>query len=616
MTDNNTACCDNPTYTNFSKKRSVKGFLWVTCKDLHNFIDTLKSYHQVSGIVAQFIGRRHNYLLKNTKLVHEHFLDPKLKNLMPNPYLLKDMKEGVNVVKNIISKNKKIAIFADYDVDGSCSAALLHDFLLQYGALECNIFVYVADREKDGYGPNIPAMDKLKQWGADLIISVDCGIVAFDAINHARKIGCEFIVLDHHKSTNIMPNANSVINPNRVDEDIDLKYLCGAGVVFMFCAGLAIEMQDKNKAVELKKFLMDSLDLVAIATICDIVPLVRLNRAIVKHGLSIVNKMQRVGIKALLNRQSYLGVLSAKDIGFRIGPAINACGRVGESIYGFKLLTVQLYKDAEKLAKQIYSWNQSRIDIESKITEETTKQISNLIKSKENYLQKPFIFVHEKKWNEGVIGIVCSRVQNEYHKLSIVGSQYTNEDGNEYIKASCRSIAEIDIGAIVLEAVDDKILVKGGGHKMAAGFTIELNQLGYFEEFLTKKVTEMLAVNNNNATLEIDCIISANQIGKSILSDIEILEPFGAGNESPIFCVNDIIIVNAKIVGLKHISVSFKNVFSGVYFNGICFRSVNTELGNQLLNNIEKHVSIVCNIEKSSGKFSYEPSVIIIDAKF
>ena len=585
---------------------SLKKNEWVIQKVNQNAIDDITSYYQVPSFIASFIYTRRPEIAQKLDILQKYFFKPTIKELMPDPGSLKDMEKGLLTIKDAITNNKKIAIFTDYDVDGACSSALLYKFLRQLNVDTNNIKVRVGDRRKDGYGPSIRAMQELKDWGANLIISTDCGIVAFEAIDFARKLDCDFIVLDHHKSSEEMPNANAVINPNRVDENVDLKYLCGAGVVFMFCAGLSNLFPQKAK--ELKRYLLNSLDIVALATICDVVPLINLNRAFVKIGLQLIDQHKNKGISSILKRQNITDPIKSKDIGFRIGPLINACGRIGESSYGFKLLTSESEDEIEKIVTQMIEWNKQRIEIEREITQLAVEEVKN----SNEVNNEPFIFSYKEDWEEGVIGIVASRIQEQTKKLSIIGTKIKHEDNKYYIKASCRSIPTIDIGIIVLEAVEKGLLCKGGGHKMVAGLTVELDFVDQFKDFLSERIKQ-ITENSSRNKLYIDCKISPDSVNKNIAKSLDLLEPFGTKNESPIFLIEDIVIVRSKIVGTQHISVTLKNPISNFYFNAICFRSIDTDIGNMLINNTGTNIKIVCNIECQANS-TYPPNIIILDA--
>ena len=392
----------------------------------------------------------------------EHFLNPKIKNLLPDPYQLKDMDKAIERTSKAISENEKIVIFGDYDVDGATSSALIKNYFSEIGI---EVQIYIPDRIAEGYGLNVKSLKQMiKLYNPSLIITVDCGTMSFEAIDHAKDQNINVLVIDHHIGGVELPNAVAIINPNRVDETSQYKYLAAVGVSFLFLVGLNSHLKKQGYFKANSPDLMSYLDLVALGTVCDIMPLIGLNRAFVLRGLQLMNVRKNLGISGLCDLLSLAQKISAYHLGFVIGPRINAGGRVGYSYLGSKLLSSDNIYEIKEIALKLNQYNIERQLIESSVLEEAFAQA-------ENQKLNNVIYVYGENWHPGVIGIVASRLKEKYNKISIVISM----DG-EYGKSSCRSVSGFDIGKAIINAKYQGLLKDGGGHAMAAGFTIEKNK--------------------------------------------------------------------------------------------------------------------------------------------
>ena len=388
------------------------------------------------------------------------FLSPTIKNLLPNPEIINDMKKSTIRTMHAISQKHKIGIFGDYDVDGASAAALLTNF---FNSINVPSEIYIPDRKKEGYGPTVDSFKNLIDKGVELIFTVDCGTLSFDAIDYAFNKKTDVIVLDHHQSEINLPKAYSVVNPNRLDDKSDLNYLCAAGVTFMFLISLNKELRSvdwflKRKLTEPN--LINYLDLVALGTICDVVPLIGLNRAIVSQGLKILKSRKNLGLKTLFDICDIKSKPNVYHIGYQLGPRINAGGRVGKSSHGANLLISNDPKRVFRIASELDHFNKERQILEKDV-------MDKILKDLENKTHESVMVIYGKNWHEGVIGIVASRIKDKFNKPVIIISV----DDNDIGKASARSIVGFDIGSAIISAVQENILIKGGGHKMAGGFT-------------------------------------------------------------------------------------------------------------------------------------------------
>ena len=404
------------------------------------------------------------------------FLNPSIKESLPNPNILKDMNKATNHVVELIKKRKTFGIFGDYDVDGASSTALLGNY---FKSIKHPFKIYIPDRKKEGYGPSKKSFDILIKEKVDLIFTVDCGTLSFEPIEYAKSKNVDVIVLDHHQSEINLPNAHSVINPNRLDDTSKLNYLCAAGVCFMFLVSINRKLREinwfKEKKIE-EPDLIDFLDLVSLGTICDVVPLTGLNRAIVKQGLKVLKLKKNPGIKMLMNLCRIESKPTTYHLGYVLGPRINAGGRVGKCSHGANLLLETNASEIFKIASELEQFNNERKILEKEL-------LNYALISAQDKVADPVIIIDGSNWHEGVIGIIASRIKDKYNKPTIIISK-TGDIG----KASARSIVGFDIGMNILSAVQEKILLKGGGHKMAGGFPIKMKNLSKFKDFLLKRM--------------------------------------------------------------------------------------------------------------------------------
>ena len=544
---------------------SITGKNWILKKFDQEKIVYLKDNFSLDEITAKLLVLRN---IKNEDI--NSFLNPSIKNFLPNPDILLDMKKSSLRTLEAIKNEEKIGVFGDYDVDGATSTALLGKY---FDELKLSYEFYIPDRKTEGYGPSIKGFKELIEKDVKIIFTVDCGTLSFESINYAKSKNIDVIILDHHQSEINLPKACSVVNPNRLDDKSDLKYLCAAGVSFMFLVSLNRELRlidwfKKNSIQEPN--LINFLDLVSLGTVCDVVPLVGLNRAIVKQGLKILKAKKNLGLKTLLDICKIQTNPSIYHLGYILGPRINAGGRVGKCSHGANLLLNSNPKEVFKLATELDQYNKERQMLEKDL-------INKILAETKNKLNDPVLILEGSNWHEGVIGIVAARLKDKYNKPTIVIS--INGDIG---KASARSIVGFDIGSVIIAATQEKILLKGGGHKMAGGFSINISNIEKFKDFIFRKFENINEDLTKQKPLLIDSKIAPSAINLEFYDKVDILSPFGSGNPEPKFIVENLKSVNNRIVGEKHI----KSVLigpEGTNIKTIAFNAVDNELGAYLL---------------------------------
>lgn len=519
----------------FKDKKSVNGYFWNIKEYDDKKALTIFQKFNVSEVVSRLLA------IKNINLEDVgNYLDPKIKNLMKDPYHLLDMEKAVVVIYDAIVKHKKICIFGDYDVDGATATALMVKF---FRNLQVDVEVYVPDRIEDGYGLNEQAIEKLKEKNVELIITVDCGISSYDAVEFANSIGIDVVITDHHLGPVEIPRAKAVVNPNRLDEESEYKYLAGVGVAFIVCIALNTYLRNKHYYEEhnlREKNLLYYLDLVALGTVCDVMPLVNINRAFVKQGLEVFKQRTNVGLAVLSDLMELKEVNDTYHLGYVLGPRINACGRVGDVSIGNKLLSCENKYEAKYLAEQLNKFNVERQIIEKDIL---TKAIEKIEKNK--LYNDTVIFIHGDNWHEGVIGIIASRIKDKYNRPVFVLSM-----DNKVGKASCRSVDKsIDIGSVIIKAKEQNLLLSGGGHAMAGGFTFDVEKLDEIKKFMEDNIKPKLEIYLQKNEKYADLLLDCNAINDKLVTELENLGPFGTDNTKPVIILKDVVVISKKKFG-------------------------------------------------------------------
>ncbi len=574
---------------------SVTGKNWILKKFDQEKIVYLKDNFFLDEIIAKLL------VLRNIKKEDiNSFLNPSIKNLLPNPNSLLDMEKSSLRTLEAIRNKEKIGVFGDYDVDGATSTALLGRY---FDELKLNYEIYIPDRKTEGYGPSIKGFKELIEKNVKVIFTVDCGTLSFEAIDYAKNNNIDVIVLDHHQSEISLPKAYSVVNPNRLDDKSNLQYLCAAGVSFMFLVSInrqlrLIDWFKKNSTNEPN--LINYLDLVSLGTVCDVVPLVGLNRAIVKQGLKILKAKENLGLKTLLNICKIETNPSIYHLGYILGPRINAGGRVGKCSHGANLLLNSNPKEVFKLATELDQYNKERKMLEKDLIEKI------LIDSKTKF-EDPILILQGKDWHEGIIGIVASRLKDKFNKPAIIIS--INGDIG---KASARSIVGFDIGSAIIAAVQEKILLKGGGHKMAGGFSINVSNIEKFKQFIFRQFKKINEDLTQQKPLFLDSKIAPSAINLEFYDKINVLSPFGSGNPEPRFIIENLKPANSKIVGDKHIKSVLIGA-EGTSIKTIAFNAADNELGAYLLKKNNKSFNIAGKLSLNEWRGQKNVEFIIDD---
>ncbi|WP_455479882.1 single-stranded-DNA-specific exonuclease RecJ [Bartonella sp. B23] len=530
------------------------------------------------------------------------FINPTLRDLMPDPKSFTDMQCAAERIVKAVLHQEKVAVFGDYDVDGACSSALVTRFFRYF---DMEIKIYIPDRIVEGYGPNEQAMRMLVQEGAHLIITVDCGANSPDAIKAARLAGADVIVLDHHQMSEVHQEAVALVNPNRPDDFSGQGHLCAAGVVFVTLVWVNHLLREKKFGGKLPD-LLSMLDFVALATICDVVPLRGINRAFVVKGLQIARSMHNPGTAALTKVARIGEPLNSFHLGFLLGPRINAGGRIGDQALGARLLCCDDTDEADRIAEQLDQLNQERQEMEGIQLAQAESYIDSLYQEQKTPLS---LVIAHQEWHPGIIGILASRLKERF--FCPVFAIALKEDGSGV--GSGRSISGIDLGAIVREAVTLNLLEKGGGHSMAAGITIQSTKIETFREWMEEKISLKVSELRAKKSLSIDGCLSAAGANKALFDMIEKAGPFGSGNTTPVFVLPSHRLINLYEVGRGHLRLVMSNI-EGKKLQGIAFRAIGTSLGDFLSKNIGEMIHLAGNLSLNYWNGAINPQLRVIDA--
>jgi single-stranded-DNA-specific exonuclease len=501
----------------------------------------------------------------------ERYLDPTLRDLMPDPFALRDMPQAIERLKQAVERQEGVAIFGDYDVDGASSAALLSEYLEACG---CATLIHIPDRVTEGYGPSVDAMASFKERGADLVVTVDCGAVSHEPFAAAKRLGLDVIVFDHHQAPENLPLALAIVDPNRQDDLSGLGYLCAAGVVYMALVALNRALRDAGffnggKGPDL----LAALDLVALATVADIVPLVGLNRAFVMRGLAVMRQRRRPGLAALIDVAGADGPPRVFHLGYLLGPRINAGGRIGDAGLGARLLTTRDELQARNIAAELDRLNRLRQQIETGTLAEAEAEALASLGLEE---RGACVVVAGEGWAPGIVGIVAARLKERFERpafaLALNGDEATG---------SARSIPGVDLGRVVSAAVEEGLAIKGGGHAMAAGVTLNRAKIGDFRAFLEERLAAPVASARAHSGLVVDAALAATAATPDLVRSLEAAGPFGAGNPEPLFALPRHRLTEVYPVGADHLRLRAA-AGDGQSIEGIAFRCAGKPLGEGL----------------------------------
>jgi single-stranded-DNA-specific exonuclease len=561
--------------------------------------EALTKLHDVPDILARVLAARG---VRPETL--DDALDPTLRRLMPDPSTLTAMDAAAGRLADAAMRGEKVAIFGDYDVDGACSAALLAEAM---GALGSPTEVHIPDRITEGYGPNVAAIEGFAARGAGLLVTVDCGTTSFEPLARAAALGLDAVVLDHHLADAELPPAVALVNPNRQDDLSGQGHLCAAGVTFLALVATLRELRRRGHfETAPEPDLMAGLDLVALATVADVVPLKGLNRAFVTRGLERMRKRERIGLRALADVARLSGPPEPYHLGFLIGPRINAGGRVGDAALGAKLLATRDEDEAARIAAMLDRLNRERQVIEQVAVEEAVAEAEAAMGR-----GAPSVLVTSgANWHPGVVGLVAARLKERFGRPAFA---LALADGAGEGVGSGRSIAGVDLGRSVRRAVERGVLVKGGGHAMAAGVTIARERLAEFRAFLETDLGDAVAAARADLTLPIDAALIASAATPDLVALIAKAGPFGSGVPEPVFAFPDHRVVFADVVGAGHVRVTLEAA-DRVRLKAVAFRSAETALGRALLESRGRavHVAGALVVDRWQGEPKVE--VRILDA--
>lgn len=580
-------------------RKSVTGQKWIDRLGPReaNTALAIAQHHGISDLVSRVLAGR-GVSVEGAP----EFIDPSLRNLMPDPAMLTDMEKAANRIADSIIRRETVAIFGDYDVDGACSSALMARFLKHYGIAHS---IYIPDRIFEGYGPNPDAMRELVAKGASLIVTVDCGTNSAPSITAAKEAGADVVVLDHHQVGGDLPDdAVAIVNPNREDDISQQEHLCAAGVVFLTLVQVTKVLRERGKGSG--PDLLSLLDLVALATVCDVVPLKGVNRAFVVKGLLVARSQSNAGLAAL-GRVSRIGEpLNVFHLGYLIGPRINAGGRIGDAGLGARLLTLDDSTAADPIAAELDRLNQERQAMEAEMLIEAEAEASLELSGGAG---ASVIVTASDRWHPGIVGLLASRLKEKARRPAFAISFNANGIGS----GSGRSISGLDLGKLVRGAMERGLLVKGGGHAMAAGITIARGKLGALRAYLEEESADIVARLRENQSLSIDGAVAASGATVSLYESLQKAGPFGSAHPQPVLALPHHILADVRLVGRDHVRVALRGA-DGKRVNAIAFRVAEGDLGRFLFNNIGQSVHIVGNLSLNHWNGSVTPQIQILDA--
>jgi single-stranded-DNA-specific exonuclease len=501
----------------------------------------------------------------------EAFLNPRLREAMPDPSVMVDLDKAVARLAGAIRSNERVAIFGDYDVDGACSAALLGDYLR---ALGLDPAIHIPDRLTEGYGPNVEAITRLAGEGARLLVCVDCGTSGHGPLEEAARLGMDVLVLDHHQAPEVLPKVYALVNPNRQDDLSGLGHLCAAGVVFLTLVGLNRAL--KAKSSEPLPDLIAALDLVALASVADVVPLTGLNRAFVAQGLKVMRARARPGLVALADVARLDAEPEAWHLGFLLGPRINAGGRIGDAALGARLLMTRDADEAREIAARLDGLNRERQTVEEAMLAEAEEEALRLAGLHET--DRAVLVVSGANWHPGIVGIVAGRIKERFQRPAFAIA--SGEGG--LATGSGRSIAGVDLGAAVRAAVEAGILVKGGGHVMAAGVSLDAAKIGAFADFLDARLAPAVAASREADALLIDAALTAESLVPDFVAELTRAGPFGQGNPEPVIVLPAHRLLDIRELKGGHLKLTVASS-AGARVEAMAFRAAGRPLGEAIM---------------------------------
>ena len=525
----------------------------------------------------------------------EAFLDPTIKRMLPDPHTLTEMQAASARIAHAIEQGESVAIFGDYDVDGATASALLASYLRRCGL---DPVIHIPDRIFEGYGPNVDAIRSFAERGVKLLITVDCGTTSMEPLTEASRLSLDTVVIDHHQADEQLPPAVAIVNPNRADDLSGLGHLAAVGLVFVTLVALSRELRQRNfwSAVRAEPDLLSMLHLVALGTVADVVPLKGLNRAFVAKGLIALRRRDSVGLTALMDAARLSGPPEAWHLGFMLGPRINAGGRIGNAALGTRLLLEEDPIEAGRIAGELDRLNSERRQIEAVAAEQAEAEAMAALGLEE---KGAVVVTAAAGWHPGVVGLVASRLKERYGRPAFAIALEPGGIGT----GSGRSLAGVDLGRAVRQAVAEKLLLKGGGHAMAAGVTLPKGGLAAFRAFLEATLAPSVEAARRETALLIDGAVSAGGFNLSLCEMLARAGPFGAGNPEPMLALPAHTLAYVDPVGENHLRVRFRSG-DGKFVNAIAFRAAGTPLGKALIDNRNRamHAAGQISVDRWQGE--------------
>jgi single-stranded-DNA-specific exonuclease len=580
--------------------RSVSGRLWRARLGDTRLAEAISQRHELPDLLGRVLAARDVGIDEV-----ESYLNPTLRGLMPQPSALRDMEQGAERVARAVMSGETIGVISDYDVDGMCSAALFRQFLRAAGS-DC--IIHIPDRLTEGYGPSEAAVRALKAKGATLLVTLDCGVMAHDPLSTAKTLGLDTVIVDHHQATALLPEAEAVINPNRQDDVSGFGYLCAAGVTMLLVAVVNRLLRTRGWYSESRPEpnMLQWLELVALATVCDVVPLKGLNRAYVTQGLKVMARRQNLGLSALSDAARLKRRPDTYALGFLLGPRLNAAGRIGSAKLGLDLLQSTDRGSANAIAQQLEQLNRERQAIEMDIVAQALAQAEASL-GREG--KSAVIVVAGEDWHAGVLGLVAARLKERYNLPAFA---LGFPPGKDIASGSGRSVAGIDLGTAVRTAVEQGIIVKGGGHAMAAGLTVERRRLGDLRDFLNEKLAAAVGLAAQRV-LDIDAALTAGAATLDLIEMVEQAGPYGAGNPPPVFALPAHRIAYADSAGSDHVRLQLVGP-DGTRLKAMAFRALGTDLGELLLSERQQPLHIAGRLAIDDFNSARSPSFLVEDA--
>jgi single-stranded-DNA-specific exonuclease len=517
----------------------------------------------------------------------ESFLDPTIKRLMPDPHTLTGMEAASVRIADAVTRGESVAIFGDYDVDGATASALLCHYLRRCGL---DPIIHIPDRIFEGYGPNVDAIRSFAERSTKLLVTVDCGVTSIEPLAEAKKLGLDTVVIDHHQADERLPEAVAVVDPNRVDDLSGLGHLAAVGLVFVTLVALTRELRHRNfwSNTRAEPDLLALLHLVALGTVADVVPLRGLNRAFVAKGLIALKRREHLGLTALMDVARLSGPPEPWHLGFLLGPRINAGGRIGRADLGVRLLLEEDPNEAARIAAELDRLNRERQQIEQATVAQAEAEALAALGLEE---KGAVVVTAAEGWHPGVVGLVAARLKERYGRPAFAIALEPGGTGT----GSGRSIAGVDLGRAVRRAVQEGLLLKGGGHAMAAGVTLKKDALGAFRAYLEDNLAEQVDVARRDSALQIDGAVAAGGFNLALADLLSRAGPYGAGNPEPLLALPAHTLAYVEPVGENHIRMRFRSG-DGKFVNGIAFRAAGRPLGKALLENRGRTMHAAGNI--------------------